>query len=556
VSALVLVAGAALTLRFRPAVAYVPGRVVVAPFENQTGDSALSDFTRQFTTTLPNAIVREGVGEPVPAATVRDVLTEARGSREELVERLARRTGAGLELRGACSRVSTQTACQVDVLRMPAKVLRMSVSANGDPAQPSFSAELTERVLVALSLQRMYGDRVSWLGEYLPRSLAAVRAFEQAEDMDQNGDTASGKYWTEAARLDTAWVFAAVQAAWGDTARVKRLAERLASRPGLLAGDREWIAFTLAAHGSDAERAFEYARRRFMVNPESWLLPQLTLWALTTNRPNTAVAVSSYADSAVHLHGGWLLATYMFRGYALHQLRRYEEELRLARDLARRFPGGSQLPARTHESMALAALGEVDSLRRRLAEWEATPEPAASDWAGNRAVIAGQELMAHGHEPEGRDVLTAAVQIYRRLRGTHVHAAQAEVNSLEWTGQLEEARRLALTALPRMRSWADSLNFLGPLGCIAARQSHRADALRYDRLLAASRQGAPLERATIAACLGDRQGAVRLLEDARSRGVFEVAFYAGSWSVHRLPDFAPLRGYPPFEQFLRPRDGP
>src|SRR5207253_6331591 len=66
--------------------------------------------------------------------------------------------------------------------------LRMSVSVTGNPAQGAFAAELTERVLVALLLQRDYGDRATWLGEYLPRSLAAVRAFDQANDLEMAGE--------------------------------------------------------------------------------------------------------------------------------------------------------------------------------------------------------------------------------------------------------------------------------------------------------------------------------------------------------------------------------
>src|SRR5207248_4378591 len=116
-----------------------------------------------------------------------------------------------IELRGWCARAAAGTTCQVDLLRMPAKVLRISVSATGDPTQPGFGAELTERVLVALLLQRTYGDRVAWLGEYVSPSLAAVRAFVRAEEMGIGGE-----HYREAARLDTAWVEAAALAAWGE----------------------------------------------------------------------------------------------------------------------------------------------------------------------------------------------------------------------------------------------------------------------------------------------------------------------------------------------------
>jgi tetratricopeptide (TPR) repeat protein len=530
-------AGVLLKARGPPPPVVVPGRVVVAPLEIPGGDSALTAFRQQWLTALPDAIVREGVGEAVPAATVRDLVERAKGTPEEIGARLARETGAGLEVRGSCGRAVAGTTCQLDLLRMPAKVLRMSVSVTGDPAPASFAAELTERVLVALLLQKLYGDRVTWLGRYLPRSLAAVRAYEEAMDLLMAGDDSAGdKSMREAARLDTGWVEAAVEAT-SDTVQLRRLA----AQPGLLPYDRDAIAFSMS---QSPERRFDLARRLAAVNPELW--SQDAAWeALATNRPNAVLALSAYADSAVWMRGRWLKIAYNTRGIALHQLGRYAEELDLGHQLERRFPG--DLTGRTHEVMALAALGEADSLRRRLAEWEAAPVPKEQGWADTRTNVAGQELMAHGHEQDGRRLLEATLPFYRR-RGQGVDL----VYVLIWTDHLQEARTRALAFLAAARSRDDSAYALANLGTIAARQGHATEAGLYDRRLAALPEGAPAERATIASALGDREGAVRFLEEARSGGdptgltLYHIA--------HRLPDFAPLRGYPPFEAFLKPRD--
>ena len=546
VGAVALAAGVILTVRLRPSTVYVPGRVVVAPFENPTEDSALGAFTRQLVATLPDAIAREGVGEPVPAAAVRDLLARAKGSPGRVSEWLARETGAGIELRGSCAHAAVVTTCQVDVLRMPAKALRVSVNATGDPMQPGFAAELRERVLVALLLQRTYGDRVTWLGEYVPRSLAAVRAFVRAEEMAIGGDR-----YREAARLDTAWVEAAARAAWGERAFLGDTTElkRLATRPGLMPGDRETVALILNyLSGGSSEQGFELARRRAAVNPERWL-GAVTVSAVATGRANIAVAVSGYADSAIHMAGGELFKVYAWRGYALHELARYREQLALAHDLARRFPGGSQFEARTQEAMALAALGELDSLRRRLAEWEALPEDMRDAW-GTRAALAGLELMAHGKEREGQQVLEMTLPFYRRLRKQQGHSSGQEIDILEWTDHVEEAQRLASAALAQARAWGDSAEALETLARLAARRGDRADALRYDRLLV-SRGEPPYGRAAIASLLGDREGAVRFLEEARAGG--RQYWLASAWNVHNDPSFAALRDYPPFQRFLKPR---
>jgi hypothetical protein len=544
--------GAMVTRPLRPRPVYVPTRVVVAPFENQTGDAAVTDLVRQLMVTLPDAVAREGVGEPVSAATVRDLLDRATGSAGQVADRLARETGAGLQLRGTCSRGAIGTTCQVDLLRMPTKALRMSLSVTGDPAQVAFGAELTERLLVALFLQRTWGERVTWLGEYVPRSLAAVRAFKQAWDREE------WQYLGEAARLDTGWAEVAAWAAHDSSYAVAESTfAQLAKRPGLLDGERDAIAFARASLRRDADKAFEHGRRRFAANPE-WWVGLVTYWAEATGRSATAVAVSSYADSAIGAGPRRILNSYTMRAFALHHLGRYQEQLTLAHELRRRFPT-NELFYRTHELMALAGLGEVDSVRRRLAEWDATPEPAAeanevsSGWAGSRAFIAATELMAHGKEQEGRALLAAILPLYRRLREAGEYHIEL-IEMLLLTGQLEEARVTARADLPSAKSLRDSIWRLGALGAVAAREGRLEDAARYDRVMsgAGQRRGfagqAAWARAYVAGWLGDGEGAVRLLEEARRYGLAEHRF------VHRDPAFAGLREYPPFQRFLKSRD--
>jgi len=142
------------------------------------------------------------------------------------------------------------------------------------------------------------------------------------------------------------------------------------------------------------------------------------------------------------------------------------------------------------------------------------------------------------------------LQLYRRLRDQQGYGSGQEIDILEWTGHLDEARRLASAALAKARAWGDSEETLGTLARLAARQGKRAEALRYDQLLA-SRGEPPYGRATIASLLGDREGAVRLLEEARARG--RQYWLASAWNVHNDPSFAALRDYPPYQRFLRPR---
>ena len=102
------------------------------------------------------------------------------------------------------------------------------------------------------------------------------------------------------------------------------------------------------------------------------------------------------------------------------------------------------------------------------------------------------------------------------------------------------------------RESPDNLGFQLYLGILAARLSQRDEAARVDSLLAAQelpyeRGQLAVNRARIAAALGDRERAVNLLQDAFSRGTGY-----GIW-LHREPAFDGLRDYPAFLELLRPK---
>jgi hypothetical protein len=57
----------------------------------------------------------------------------------------------------------------------------------------------------------------------------------------------------------------------------------------------------------------------------------------------------------------------------------------------------------------------------------------------------------------------------------------------------------------------------------------------------------PYWRAAIAASLGDKETAVRLINEALAAGIRRLP------EIHRLEEFQSLRGYAPFEAILRPK---
>jgi hypothetical protein len=106
----------------------------------------------------------------------------------------------------------------------------------------------------------------------------------------------------------------------------------------------------------------------------------------------------------------------------------------------------------------------------------------------------------------------------------------------------------------RSRSWAREAR-----GILAARLGNRDEARRIsDELRLCDRErcsghnytgGPTWRRARIAAALGDRDGAVRLL-----RQVLGVSFPYDHWVTEQFLEDEPLRDYPPFQELIRPKE--
>jgi tetratricopeptide (TPR) repeat protein len=104
-----------------------------------------------------------------------------------------------------------------------------------------------------------------------------------------------------------------------------------------------------------------------------------------------------------------------------------------------------------------------------------------------------------------------------------------------------------------------NVEFLGGLGVSQARLGHSTAAAALAGRLAAinppySFGRSPFWRARIAALLGDRDGAVALLQQALARGI-ACTYHLGppTEDCHREMDFESLRGYGPFDELLRPK---
>jgi predicted Zn-dependent protease len=136
-------------------------------------------------------------------------------------------------------------------------------------------------------------------------------------------------------------------------------------------------------------------------------------------------------------------------------------------------------------------------------------------------------------------------QSERATRGHRYGLAFTLYNAGEW----EDAREL-FEALAS--EFPDELLYRAYLGFLAARRGDREAAERVSAEFAAvDDPGSPGNttywRACIAALLGEEEQAVSLLRLAHVEGR-----EFSQWTQID-PDLEPLRGYPPFEEFMRPK---
>jgi hypothetical protein len=561
----------------------VADRVLVAPLE---AEGAAFEGLAQDLAALPTAMTREGIGSPVPAATVRDLGARRGGDPAARAEYLGKRTGAGYVLRTSCASQGAGATCQLELFQRPGNRLRMAVPVRDTALDGGFRARVQEQALAMLLLELYWGDQTTWQGEYITSSLEAVRAFQWMNG--DVGDVSSGYEAIErAGQADTNWIVP--YSYWlknrpdFTSAQLDSALAALARRPGLTERDRLTLEADRGFRYGDPDRHFEVIRQLYRGWPSYWHDWYLRI-SVETHRPQAALDAISADSSRSARTPATQFRDYIWGKVALHHLGRYQEQLQLAATLREAPPqawadamgpqGSAAALLQELEIQGSAGLGQVDSVRRVVAELEKRSRRAGAWLSGEQTedlgLYAALELMAHGRAAEGEALLASSLPALQRLReeelaaGTVPSMMENEVWTLEWTGELDQARTLAEQIL-RENLIGHIPEMMGSLGRIAARQGRRADALAISRVLADSvsvrRDRKDIRslhrylysRATIAARLGDREDAVRLLKDARAASgtVWGPAHFI--W-MHRDPDLASLRGYPPFEALLAPKD--
>jgi len=404
-------------------------------------------------------------------------------------------------------------------------------------------------------------------------ALAAVRALEQA--FVQREFNLQIDAMDRAVRADTSWTLARVIRAfrylsWSQYyENERRRRDFLASLPAaavqLSPYETALRDVALAANDAAAEREAAAMKRLALVAPGSFGSGSYVAALQNLNRPREALAqleregpfkrdVEAPAGSPlVEAAGYWS---------TIADLRHYIGEHDAERVAAERFAtlAGVTVYTLTRRGTAYAALGDSVAVERVVdAAYVVPSENFPNAFGGEVMLIIAQELMAHGHEAHGRQVLERSLRWLAEHRretlpgdtSPRLDIAFREVLALRVAGRDPEAL-VAVRPLVALNS-SDS-RFRSTYGRLQGAMGNDAAADSVDAWLAelqrdpAKAATSLNERAFLAAARGRREDAVALLRESFARG---SNFYIRK-NLHRFNDWWPLNGYPPYDRMVKP----
>jgi len=537
-----------------------PPRLLVLGFANQTGDPSLNSLGRIAADWISQGIARTGLVRVMPPALDSTASEDVAGYLNRVRDQ-GERARADLVVWGSYywSGDSLQIQADLaDVNRNESLLTLGSVRAGVHSPMPAIEL-LRQKTLAVLASQLDPRLAAAAAVQSSPPSYEAYKAFSEGLDYwyRRDGSTAL-QHFLRAYALDSTYTLPLIYAidihrGSGRAAQVDSLVNVLLPRRGELAPYDRAVLDLYAAH-SPAER-YIAAKAVVEIAPGSPVAANdLPMLAIMLNRPAEAYEYLKRID-AVQGEASRLPVYWARLSAATHLLGKYEEQLEVGAQVLRRFPSDNR--SYWYKVRALAGLGRLAELDAVLNEsLLLKPQPHWGSPALGLFAMAYDELTVHDQPEHARVVLNRAVDVFRR---TPAWVQQLAMHRFEMArvlaklDRLEEARRLLEEVLAEGGALGMGEPVIrGELGMIAARQRDLATVELMDRWLTevpdTHLAGHHTEyRAKLAAVLGRKEEVMRLLQQASSEG------YPFGTERHQAPEYHGLKGYAPFDAFMRPK---
>lgn len=551
-----------------------PKRVLLARFTNLSTEPGLDPFGLAAADWITNELGRTGWVRVVPFFTVMREMPylepeEADPRAASLT--LAERTGSGLLVTGSYVRDGNELALQAQIVDVADGELLAGIGELTGSAEAPTELLIELRDRVAGALAQVLDPRLRSLGAAsLPPSIEAFRLYADGLDRYLEYSRAEGpqieraplllsaaETFGRAAALDSGftaplvWASLAYRAAL-EFERADSVLSILAAREQRLAPwDRAMLEYQRAGIDGDLEAQYRAAQAIVDLAPDPEWSSKLASAAYALNRPRESARILLGMDP----ERGWLQGErsyWMALTIALHGSGDHQAELRAAERYRVAFPDDKR-GTNAFERRALVGLG-------RTAEAVQLAVDAGDVYSLWEVAL---DLRAHGHEAAARRVVDGPFAPW--VAGADTAApSRALVWALEQAQRWDDAARIIERGIAR---WAGSeesteplnrlqlnslINWHGEAGVLAAIKGELETAQLQVRWLDGLELRQPnghaqLWQARIAAQLERLTEAVEALRRACAEG------YSNHFWIHMDPRLDPLRGYPPFEEFVRPK---
>ena len=543
------------------AAAMAPQRVVVATFQNRTGDASLDPLGVMAADWIARGLAGTGIVDVAGTAaelSARSGLTV--GTTTAAIEQLGRDAKAEIVISGALYRQGDSLLVQADFTDVTRGRLIESVGpVTTTPASALDGIErLRQRVTGALA--PLIDSTLSGAAQQIsrPPSYEAYREFLRGEALFYTDEAAAADALLRTSALDTTYVYPLLRAAsvlnnagrFREADSVVRIAER--RRRLLSPYESAYLDATASTVRGDEKRALDAATRMVAAAPNSEYARYYLAHSLyATGRARQCLDVLQHLDPQSGALRGRVYY-YLYFTTCSHDVGDFRQELEIARQGERQYPG--RLLVMGYAALALAAQGRTSELATLVDSMNALPNESGIARSSHLATIAEAiyEARAHDH-PE------TAVRLESMLRAMLLLRSQGRTSPDVRGAALAFAavgawKDLATVCDAPVRHGTEDPEIVSRCGLAAAKLGDtlgvRAAERRLDelgQLPYGGRDHLIAAQALVAAATGDRARAVSLLRSRSTGGTT-----GRSW--HQRPIFALLRDYPPFQELIKPRE--
>jgi tRNA A-37 threonylcarbamoyl transferase component Bud32/tetratricopeptide (TPR) repeat protein/TolB-like protein len=540
-------------------------RVMIAPFENKTGDPKLDAVGGMATDWVTRGLTETGIVDIAPYSPKRDANGKL-GSNAFDAATLAsdaRSLSASKFVTGAFYKQGDSLQFQADIIdAKDGKSLGAVTPSLGPTFSPMIAlAALRARVVNALG-ELTRSDRGGFSTQDVPPTFEAYKEFLQGEDAFNSRDYAAAiTHYGKAAKLDTNYIAPVVRAVYTrinmrQYATADSLGKSLDVKRGSMSPyESHYLDRAMAWTRGDWYAAYTAARALLATAPKSSFAAYIAARsAMQINRPREAVeGLEKLGPGAQHTSG-----YYSDLAISYHMLGEFGRELEIAKRY--RSENAGLIDALSLNARPLAALGRADELHEVINAAAAMPR---SRGVGAREIygIAIRELLVHGHSDLAKTFATEFLSFLKAEPATAnaqengipgvilATPAGEQVAALVVLGRYREAKALE-DSLGGDR--ANALNHLTVEGELAGLLGDRAGAEKIFAQLGTMAQpfdrgASVLAQAEVAACLGQKEQTVQLLRIALSRGVTVGQIHANNMA------FVTMKGFAPFDEMVKPK---